>query len=110
MPVAHCALAIVVAADVEKSEAWIEDASIAASYIQLQAQALGIGSCWIQVRGRYTATEMESEVYVQNLLEMPDNLMPVCIVTLGYPDEERRPQNTEKLLWENVHVGTWTER
>jgi nitroreductase len=110
LPVAHCALAIVVAADVEKSEAWVEDCSVAATYIQLQAQALGLGSCWIQVRGRYYDEEMESETYVQNLCEMPDNIMPVCIVTLGYPDENRNPQNLEKLLWEKVHIGEWHER
>ncbi|MDE7396289.1 MAG: nitroreductase family protein, partial [Muribaculum sp.] len=110
LPVAHCALAIVVAADVEGSEAWIEDCSIAATYIQLQAQDLGLSSCWIQVRGRYYSDEMESETYVQNLLEMPDNIMPVCIVTLGYSDETRNPQNIDKLQWDKVHISEWKER
>ncbi len=109
-PVAHCALAIVVAADVEASEAWIEDCSIAATFIQLQAQDLGLASCWIQVRGRYYSDEMESETYVQNLLDMPDNIMPVCIVTLGYPDETRNPQNIDKLQWDKVHISEWKER
>lgn len=109
MPILNCSLAIVVAVDVEKSEAWIEDASIAATYMQLQAEDLGLGSCWIHVRGRYHESDLESEVYVQNLLEMPDNIMPVCIVTLGHKNEEKKPQNTEKLLWERVHIGTWKE-
>lgn len=109
-PVAHCSLAIVVAVDVEASDPWIEDAAIAATYIQLQAQDLGLGSCWIQVRGRYTDSDMESETYVQNLLGMPDTILPVCIITLGHPDEKRNPQNLEKLMWEKVHVGEWQER
>lgn len=109
-PIAGCALAIVVAVDVEATDPWIEDASIAATYIQLQAQDLGLGSCWIQVRGRYTANDMESETYVQNLLEMPDTILPVCIITLGHKNEERKPQATDKLLWEKVHIGTWKER
>ena len=109
-PIAHCQLAIVVAADVEASDPWIEDAAIAATYIQLQAQDLGLSSCWIQVRGRYTANDMESETYVQNILEMPDTILPVCIITLGHPNEVKKPQNTEKLLWEKVHIGTWQER
>ncbi len=109
-PVAGCALAIVVAVDVEATDPWIEDASIAATYIQLQAQDLGLGSCWIQVRGRYTANDMESETYVQNLLDMPDTILPVCIITLGHKAEERKPQATDKLLWEKVHIGTWKER
>lgn len=109
-PVAGCALAIVVAVDVEASDPWIEDASIAATYIQLQAQDLGLGSCWIQVRGRYTSDDIESETYVQNVLGMPDTILPVCIITLGYPDEQRKPQALDKLLWEKVHVGEWSER
>lgn len=43
--VARCPLAIVVAVDSTKSEAWMEDASVAASYMQLQAASLGLGSC-----------------------------------------------------------------
>jgi nitroreductase len=109
-PIAGCSLAIVVAMDVEASEAWVEDASIAATYIQLQAEALGLGSCWIQVRGRYTATDMEAETYVQNLLEMPDTIMPVCIITLGHKAEERKPQAVDKLMWEKVHIGVWQEK
>ncbi|MDE6115053.1 MAG: nitroreductase family protein [Muribaculum sp.] len=109
-PVAGCSLAMVVAVDVEATDPWIEDAAIAATYIQLQAQDLGLGSCWIQLRGRYTANDMESETYVQNLLEMPDTILPVCIITLGHKAEERKPQATDKLLWEKVHIGTWKER
>lgn len=109
-PIAGCALAIVVAADVEATDPWIEDASIAATYIQLQAADLGLGTCWIQIRGRYTATDLESETYVQNLLEMPDTILPVCIITVGHKAEERKPQAVDKLLWEKVHIGTWQER
>lgn len=109
-PVAGCALAIVVAVDAKITEPWIEDASIAATYIQLQAEDLGLGSCWIQVKGRFTETNLESEVYVQNLLEMPDSIIPVCIITLGHKAEERKPQAVDKLQWEKVHIGTWTER
>lgn len=105
--IAKCSLAVVVAADPTKSDPWIEDASVAASYMQLQAADLGIGSCWIQIRGRYTADDVPSEEYVQELLGMPDTLPVVCIITFGYANEERKPQNTEKLLWEHVHIDSW---
>ena len=49
------ALAVVVMADPLASDVWIEDASIASIMIQLQAEDLGLGSCWIQVRERFTA-------------------------------------------------------
>ena len=48
-------LAIVVLADPLASDVWIEDAAIASLMIQLQAEDLGLGSCWIQVRERYNA-------------------------------------------------------
>ena len=43
---------IVVLGDREKSDAWIEDCSIAMIYMQLMATELGIGNCWVQCRGR----------------------------------------------------------
>ena len=57
-------LAIVVLADPLASDVWIEDASIASILIQLQAEDLGLGSCWIQVRERYTATGMPADEYI----------------------------------------------
>lgn len=106
-PIGRCALAVVVAVDPALSEPWIEDASIAAAFMQLQAADLGIGSCWIQIRGRFTADNIPSEEYVQELLGMPETLPVECIVTFGYPDEERKPQDTSKLLWEKVHIDGW---
>jgi nitroreductase len=47
---AGAALAIVVIADPLASNVWIEDASVASIMIQLQAEDLGLGSCWVQVR------------------------------------------------------------
>lgn len=106
-PIAKAPLAIVVAVDPSLTDPWIEDASIAASYIQLQAAALGLGSCWIQIRGRFRADGMPSDEYVQELLGMPETMPVVCIISIGHKDEERKPVDTSKLLWEKVHIGSW---
>ena len=106
-PIGRCAMAVVVAVDAEKTEPWIEDASVAATMMMLQAADLGIGSCWIQVRDRYMADGTPSQEYIQELLEMPDTLPVVCVLTFGYPAEERKPQDTDKLLWERVHIAKW---
>lgn len=103
----NCPLAIVVAVDSTISDAWIEDASVAAIMMQLQAEDLGLGSCWVQVRGRFTADGIPAEEVVQETLGMPEHVTPVCIITLGYKDEERKPQNVDKLKWENVHIDKW---
>lgn len=109
-PIARCPMAVVVLGDPTKSDPWIEDASIAAEFMQLQAADLGLGSCWIQVRGRQTADGLWSEDYVRRLLEIPEELQVLCIMTFGHKDEERRPVDTSKLLWEKVHIGKWTPR
>ncbi len=41
---------------------------------------------------------------------MPDTILPVAIITIGHPAEEKKPQNLEKLLWEKVHINEWKER
>lgn len=108
-PVSGAAFAVIVATAPERSECYIEDASIAAVFMQLQAEALGIGSCWIQVRGRFDANDEPSEDVVRSIVGLPDNLVVECIVTFGYKNETRRPVDPEKLLWEKVHINTWKE-
>lgn len=58
--IADAALAVVVTADPLASDVWIEDASIASIYLQLQAEDMGLGSCWVQLRERFTASGNES--------------------------------------------------
>lgn len=102
-----CPLAVVVAVDSTKSEAWVEDASVAAAFMQLQAQALGLGSCWVQLYGRFSEDGTPADQYVQEVLGIPETNSVLCIVTFGHPDEIRKPQDTEKLKWENVHINKW---
>ena len=108
-PIRGAAFAVVVVADPGKSEVFIEDATYAAALMQLQAHALGLGSCWIQVRGRETPDGESSEEYVQGILGIPQYLKVICFISFGYSDENRRPVDPEKLLWEKVHVETWKD-
>ncbi len=82
-PISACSLAVVVCADPEKSDMYIEDMSIAAAYMQLQATALGLGACWIQVRNRFAADGEYAEEIVRQILNIPDNLVIECIMTIG---------------------------
>lgn len=107
--VKNARLAVVVCSDPALSEAYIEDATVAAILMHLQAADLGIGSCWVQVRGRYAADGEPSENIVRELLGIPDDMVVECIMTFGYPDETRKPVNPDKLLWEKVHIGTWNQ-
>ena len=108
--IAGAPLAIVVAADPTASDPWIEDASVAAAFMSLQAEDLGLGSCWVEVRGRFTADNIPSEEYVQELLGIPETINVLCVLSIGHKGEERRPQNPEKLQWEKVFINRWEER
>ncbi len=108
-PIARCAMAIVVSANPEKSDAWIEDASVAATYIQLQAESLGLGSCWIQVRGRDHDSETTASEHVKAQFQLDPAEQVLCVIAIGHKDEVRKPANLDKLQWEKVHVGTWNE-
>ncbi len=106
-PIAGCKLAVVVTADTTKSDVWIEDASITSVIMQLQAADLGLGSCWIQVRQRFTADGVSSEEYVREMFEIPEQFAVLSVMTFGYKDEERKPYDPEKTQWEKVHIGKW---
>ena len=103
-----CTHAIVVTADPSKSEAWIEDTSIAASYIQLQAEDLGLGSCWIQIRERMYDDNTTATQYIRDILSIPENIEIECIITLGHKNEERKPYDPEKNTWNKVSFNTWS--
>lgn len=102
---ADCALAIIVTADPLLSNVWIEDASIASIMMQLQAEDLGLGSCWIQIRDRYNANEISSEEYIKDLLDLPMQLQVLSIIAIGHKGQEKPPITDEDLEWEKVHIG-----
>ncbi len=98
-------LAIVVLADHSMSDVWIEDASIASAFIQLTAQDLGLGSCWVQVRERNHTEDESAEEYIRNILEIPEQFSVECILAIGYPAEEKKPQEEETLMYQKLHYN-----
>lgn len=100
-------LAIVVMADPLASDVWIEDAAIASLMIQLQAEDLGLGSCWIQVRERFAADGTPSNEFVHGVLDIPLQLQVLSIVAVGHKGMERKPFNEEHLQWEKIHLNKY---
>ena len=97
-------LAIVVAGDGSINDCWIEDCSIAAISMQYQAEELGLGSCWIQMRGRGLTDGTSAQTVIQGILGLPENISVLCVIALGHPADERKPQNEDRLKWENVRI------
>ncbi|MDO4780451.1 MAG: nitroreductase family protein [Bacteroides sp.] len=100
-------LAIVVMGDPLASQVWVEDASIAAIMMQLQAEDLGIGSCWVQVRERFAPNGITSDEYIHDLLNIPLQLQTLAVIAFGHKEGERPPHNEDELLWEKVHINSF---
>ena len=104
---ADARLAIVVCADPEKSAVWIEDASIASIFIQLAAESLGLGNCWVQIRERMHDDTRSSESYIAELLNIPSNLKVESVVGIGYPAEEKAAHTREELQDEKIFLNSY---
>lgn len=100
-------LAIAVCADPAESDVWIEDASIAAVFIQLAAESIGLGSCWVQLRNRMHDARTPAGRFAADIIGIPEGLEVECIIGAGYPAEEKPPYAKEKLLWDRVHLNRY---
>jgi nitroreductase len=76
--------------------------------MQYQAEELGLGTCWVQLRGRQLADGTPTEDVVRSILGLPGNVGVLCVVAVGYPADERKPQNEERLKWDRVHHNKWS--
>jgi len=100
-------LGIVVCADPKKSDVWVEDASIAAIFIQLAATYLELGSCWIQIRDRMHDETRTAETYIADQLTIPSDLKVEMMIAIGYPAESKSPHPKEELQNEKVHLNQY---
>jgi nitroreductase len=100
-------LGIVVCADPEKCDVWVEDASIASILLHLAAESLGLGSCWIQIRMRMYDQTKTAQEYVQELLNIPGNLNVESMIAIGYPAESKPPHRKENLQYEKVYYNEY---
>jgi len=104
-PLESAPLAVVICADETKNDVWIEDCSIASILLQLTAQSLGLGSCWIQIRNRFYTDSVSSEKYIQELLGIPENFKVLCMVTIGYPESVRTGKSFSELQFEKIAIN-----
>lgn len=83
---------VVVMGDETKTDLWVDNCAISATFVQLAATAMDLGSCWVHVNGRPRSREDASlgdaESYLKNLLGVKDGMRILCVIALGYPLEE----------------------
>ena len=102
MPLRTATLALAVTADTGKADVWVENASIAALLVQLEAERLGLGSTWVQMRLR-TNGDHSAEEDVRKTLGIPENYGVLCLLAIGYKDEEKQPRQLDASDWARTH-------
>jgi len=103
----NAALGIIVLADPEQCDVWIEDTSIASIILHLTAASLNLGSCWIQLRERWHNSSVTAEEYVRKVLNIPEKYKVESIIAIGYPNEQRPPHDESDLQYEKVHLNSF---
>ena len=95
--------AIVVIANTLVADTWIEDSSIALSFMHLMASDIGVGSCWIQIHMRKSADGEDAEKLVRDIVKIDDYFRIVGILALGIPDGDINPHSLEDIDKTNIH-------
>jgi len=84
------AAAIIVLGDADKTDLWVENCSIRATYLLLSAANYGLGACWVHINGRLrdknNPDSGNAQDYVRELLGIRDNMKPLCAIALGYEE------------------------
>ena len=103
----NATLGIVVCADADRSDVWVEDASIASIFIQLAAESIGLGSCWIQIRERMHDKEKTAQKYISEILNVPKGLKVESIIAIGHPEKRKPPHVKKELQYDKIYLNSY---
>ena len=98
--------AIIVCGNLEKAmegpgqEYWVQDCSAASENILLAAHALGLGAVWC---GVYPIEDRVKDI--SQVLGLPEKIIPLNIITMGYPAENPEPK--DKFKADAIHYQKW---
>ena len=86
--------------DGKPSYSWVLDCSLASENLLLMAEAMGLGAVWVSVHPRE-----ERIAEVRQALNLPEHLMPLNIIPLGYPKGDAKPK--DKYNADNIYYNKW---
>ena len=102
----HPACAIIPCGDLSKAipgemgAFWINDVSAATENLLLAAHAMGLGAVWTGLH-----PDMNRAALVQQMLDLPEHIIPLCVVPVGVPAEQ--PAIKDKYNESNIHFNRW---
>jgi len=97
--------AVIVCGDINRAHLsevsyMLQDLSAAVENILLAATTLGLGSCWLGMHPRPERVDG-----IRDLFDLPENIIPMCGVALGWPAEIPEPRT--RYNPERVHLEKW---
>ncbi len=99
----YASVAIVVCGDLLREKFrgfWVQDCAAATENLLLAATAMGLGAVWTAIY------PMEERVAgMRKLLDLPEPVIPLSLVPVGYPAEPQR--RAERFAVERVHWDRW---
>ncbi len=99
----HAPVSILICGDLDlehPSGYWPVDCAAAAENLLLAAHALGLGAVWTGVYPRE-----ERIKGFRQLFNLPGNIMPHCLIVLGYPAEH--PPSEDRYRADRVRRNRW---
>lgn len=99
----HADIGIVVCGDKLKQgtkELLIEDCSAAVQNMLLAIHGLDLGGVWCGV-----VKNTDWYRFLINELQLPDKIIPIALIAVGYPEEE--PRIRERFEADKIHYETW---
>ncbi|MBD3393246.1 MAG: nitroreductase family protein [Chitinivibrionales bacterium] len=78
----------------------LQDCTAAIENILIAVHALGLGACWLGVHPRE-----DRMAHLTKVLGLPEGVIPVCVIAVGHPDEEKEPRT--RYNPELVHHERW---
>jgi nitroreductase len=79
---------------------WEQDCSAATENMLLAAHALGLGAVWLAIHPYKERTQP-----IRQMLSLPENIVPLCLVSIGHPDEQKPP--AQRYDTARVHHNSW---
>lgn len=97
--------AIVVIAKDDMSDTWVEDSAVVMANMHLMASAIGVGSCWIQGRGRESIEGGSAERFLRGILKFTPEYRLEAVLSIGIPEKEPRATNPDALPFGKIHIN-----
>jgi len=101
----EASIALIVCGDEDKdiikgTGYWVQSCSASVENILIQSADMGLGSVWLGVYPRE-----ERIKGLRDIFDLPPNIIPLAIISIGYPAEDTPPSN--RFDKNRIHFEKW---